>query len=76
VKNRRIGYASKLQATVDVFFGSIATYSARVNGRLMSAVPRNRPQSQSIGICCDGHQERSFAIRVRYTTKNNVLLNF
>jgi hypothetical protein len=30
VKNRRIGYASKLQATVNVFFGSIATGSAAI----------------------------------------------
>jgi hypothetical protein len=43
VKNRRIGYASKLQATVNVFFGSFATGSAEAACPQMSALLQYRP---------------------------------
>jgi hypothetical protein len=48
VKNRRIGYASKLQATVNVFFGSIAPQSPKAVRPSTSAMPRNRTQGQGI----------------------------
>ena len=71
------GYASQQNLSADVSDGSIATYSTRVNGRLMSAVPRNRTQSQSIGICCDGAIKSGHLPSVSaIPTRTTVLLNF